>query len=298
MRQFSIIPTVFVLLSGLVNHNLIPLASATESLSVKVTGEGPPIILLPGLSGCAYGYRQVVAELVSGGFQAITIEPLGIGRSPRPEGADYSLTAQARRLAGELDSLGVEQAIVVAHGVSCSMALRLALHRPELVEAIVSLEGGLSETAATPSMNSNLKLAGMICKLGGKKVLREKFRQQLENASGDTGWLTGIAVKKYYAGYARDMDATIGAMKAMTAAVEPEPLAPRLGEIRKPVLLLIGTAPHEGCVPPRQIELFERSLPAFQKRELPGCGHYIMEEQPQAVIEAVVALARGESIIP
>ena len=44
----------------------------------------------------------------------------------RPPEADYSLTAQADRIAVVLDVLGLEPAVVVAHAVGASMALRLA----------------------------------------------------------------------------------------------------------------------------------------------------------------------------
>src|SRR2546422_1504920 len=40
--------------------------------------------------------------LFRSGYRAIVIEPLGVGNSGRPEHADYSLTAQADRIAGVL----------------------------------------------------------------------------------------------------------------------------------------------------------------------------------------------------
>ena len=80
----------------------IPVAPR-ESLQVTVAGAGEPVVLLPGLFGSAFGYRTLIPQLTAAGYRAIVIEPLGIGGSARPERADYSLTAQADRIARALD---------------------------------------------------------------------------------------------------------------------------------------------------------------------------------------------------
>src|SRR2546426_10358989 len=103
-----------------------------ESLQVTVAGRdvGTPVVLIPGLFGSAFGYRNVIPRLTAAGYRAVVIEPLGVGGSGRPERADYSLTAQADRVAGALDALGMTHAVVVAHSTSASIAYRLAYRRP------------------------------------------------------------------------------------------------------------------------------------------------------------------------
>src|SRR2546425_12363974 len=87
--------------------------SPAESLQVTVAGAaaGKPVVLVPGLFGSAFTYRNVIPRLTAAGYRAIVIEPLGVGGSGRPERADYSLTAQADRLAATLDRLGGARAI-------------------------------------------------------------------------------------------------------------------------------------------------------------------------------------------
>src|SRR3989442_4965529 len=103
----------------------IALAPA-ESVRVTVGGAGDPLVLIPGFFGSAFGYRSVLPRLVDAGYRTIVIEPLGIGASAPPEHADYSLTAQADRVAAALDLLGVSDAIVIAHSVGAAIAYRLA----------------------------------------------------------------------------------------------------------------------------------------------------------------------------
>src|SRR5438876_164671 len=88
---------------------MVPVAP-TESLFVETAGRGAPVVLIPGLFGSAFGFRKLVPLLVSAGYRTIVIEPLGVGASARPEKANYSLTAQADRIAAVLDSLHVRNA--------------------------------------------------------------------------------------------------------------------------------------------------------------------------------------------
>jgi pimeloyl-ACP methyl ester carboxylesterase len=123
-----------------------------ETLAVSVTGTGPVIVLLSGPIGSAYTWRHVIPALAAAGYQIVTIDPLGMGRSGRPRHADYTLEAQAERVRATLDTLQVASAVFAAHGVSGSIAMRLALGHPSRVAALVSIEGGPAERAGSPSI--------------------------------------------------------------------------------------------------------------------------------------------------
>src|SRR5258708_37615319 len=119
---------------------MVPVGRA-ESLSVETAGRGDPVVLIPGLFGSAYGFRKVVPLLVDAGYRTIVIEPLGVGASARPEKANYSLTAQADRIAAVLDSLHVRNALIMAHSIGGSEALQPAYPRPEPGRRLLSVPG-------------------------------------------------------------------------------------------------------------------------------------------------------------
>ena len=277
----------FLFLTGGAGRSL--LASPADALHVEVTGSGQPVVLIPGLFGSAFGFRKVVPLLTAAGFRAIVIEPLGLGSSARPPDGDYSLTAQADRIARVLDTLKVRGVIVVAHSLGASMAYRLAYRHPALVRAIVSLEGGPAEEAATPRFRRAMRFVPWIKWFGGVRRIRAAIRSSLVAASGDTSWITDSVVSGYTAGAAADLDGTLKAFLRMAEAREPERLVPHLSAIHCSVRLLIGTAPHEGVVPPADVEQLRTTLPSFTIDSVPGSGHYIYEEQPWAVLAAVVA---------
>ncbi len=264
--------------------------SPAESLQVATAGAGEPVVLIPGLFGSAYGFRSLVPLLVESGYRTIVVEPLGIGLSTRPRRADYSLTAQAERIAAVLDTLGVRRTLVIAHSIGGSVAFRLAYRHPDLVEGLVSLEGGPTEAAVTPAFRRALRFAKWIKIFGGVRLIRRKIRSLLISSSGDTSWVTDEVVNGYTAGAARDLDATLRAYLAMAGAREPEKLAPHLGAIRCPVRLMVGGAPHDGDVAAAEVELLRHTLHSFALDSVPGAGHFLYEEQPATVVADVERL--------
>jgi pimeloyl-ACP methyl ester carboxylesterase len=272
--------------------------SAAESLQVTVAGQGEPVVLIPSLFGSAFSYRHLLARLPETGYQAIVVEPLGIGTSARPEEADYSLTSQADRIATVIEQMVPGPAILVAHSTGASMALRLAYRHPALVKAVVSLDGGPAESATSRGFRRAMQYVPWVKWMGGVKRVRGKIRDNLVATSGDTTWVTEGVVDAYTAGARADLDGTLKAYLSMAEAREPERLVPRLGELRCPVRLVVGTARHDGGIPERQLEALRRGLTSFAIDSVPGAGLHVYEEQPQAVVEAIRRASREVALRP
>ena len=260
---------------------------ASESLQVTMAGEGEPVVLIPGLFGSAYAFRHLLDSLPAAGYQAIVVEPLGIGTSARPEKGDYSLTRQAERVAGVMGELGTGPAVLVAHSTGASVALRLALRHPELVTAVVSLDGGPAERATSRGFRRAMQYVPWIKWMGGVKRVRAKIRQSLVESSGDTTWVTEEVVDGYTAGAREDLDGTLKAYLRMAESKEPQRLVPSLGAVRCPVRLVIGMAPHDGGIPDGQLAALHRGLMAFTVDSVPGVGLHVYEEHPDAVVAAI-----------
>ena len=270
--------------------------SPGESLRIVVEGEGTPVVLVPGLLGSAFGFRKLVTPLVAGGYRVVVIEPLGIGGSAKPEAADYSLTAQADRISAVLVALDLDEAVVVAHSVSASMAFRLAARHPERVKAIVSLDGGPTEAAATPGFRRAMRFAFLIKLLGGTKRLEGIVRSTLEQRSADPRWVTDEVVAGYMSAGGRDLDGTLTALRQIARAREPEPLRPRLSEVRCPVRLVVGTVAHEGGISAAEIALLQERLPHFSIDRVEAAGNFVFEEKPEAVVAAIESAARPPAV--
>jgi pimeloyl-ACP methyl ester carboxylesterase len=264
----------------------IPVAPA-ETLRVVATGTGAPVVLIPGLVGTAFGYRRLVDRLADGGWRAIVIEPLGTGGSSRPKRADYSLAAQADRVAAVLDTLGVVSAVVVAHAVSGSIVLRLAYRHPGRVRAVVAIEGGAAESATSRGFRRLMDFAPVLRYLVGSEIFESFIVREIKASSADTAWIDAEVVRGYTADALVDLGASLAAYRAISRAPEPERLADRLAEIGAPVVLLLGEAPHRSAPAAGEIALLRDRLRDLVIERVPGAGHFIHEERPEFVLAAV-----------
>jgi len=136
-----------VLVADTIHSFSLALAPA-ESVAVTVTGRGDPVVLVPGLFRVGLWISHADPATHRRRLPGDRRGTARVGSSARPEHADYSLTAQADRIAAALDRLGVRNAVVIAHSLGASMAFRLAYRRPDLVAGIVSLDGGPAERAS------------------------------------------------------------------------------------------------------------------------------------------------------
>jgi len=256
-----------------------------ETLHVALAGVGRPVLVIPGLFGAIEGFRRVSDSLVASGYRVLVVEPLGVGGSSRPKRADYSLTAQAERMALVIRAFGMQPATIVAHSVSAAIAFRLAILHPDLVAAVVSLEGGPTETIATPGLRRALRMAPLL-RLLGSGPLRGRIAKQMRAASGDTTWLSDSVIQVYARGPSRNLGATLGALRRMVDAVEPWPLGPALGRIACPVVLIQGLAPHEGG-PDQLARAKMEGIPGYTLTTIPGVGLYAFEEAPNSVVAVI-----------
>jgi pimeloyl-ACP methyl ester carboxylesterase len=285
---FLIAAVVASLDSGVVRH--IEVAPG-EILHTTVIGSGEPVVLIPGIFGGAYGYRKVTGPLVQRGYRCIVVEPLGYGRSSHPANADYSFTAQTKRVERALAKLGVSDALFIANSTGASIALRLAIANPKMVRGVLSISGGPAESAATPGMKKAFRMGSFITKLAvNEGKLRHDVRKEIVKNSGDTSWVTPRVIREYTAGQAADVDGSIDAFRSMSKSKEAESLHNQLDDIRVPVRLLVGGIDHPSGVKTNERELLAEKILDFEVDTVAGSGQYVHEEQPQVVIEALGSL--------
>jgi len=270
----------------------IPVAPA-ETLQVGIWGTGTPVVIVPSIWSSTYGFRKVIPRLVGYGMQVIVIEPLGVASSSRTPKADYSMTAQGRRIGAALDSLHINDALFVGQALSTSMILRFAVKSPDRMRGLVSLEGGIAEESATPGMRVALGVAAVILRIfPSQRLMRSRMRKNFENVSGDRSWITEEVLDGYMAPLRHRINPTIDAYRAMARSTEPGLLRSQLSAIRVPVELVVGGAPHFGGVTPEELEPIERAIQTLRVTKIPGVGHIINEERPEEVVSAVERLRR------
>jgi len=280
-----------------------------ESLTVTVTrptsspadSAGAPIVLIPGLLGGSFGFRRLTPELAAAGHATYIVEPLGTGTSSHPRGGDYSLDAQSDRVAAVLDSLGVTEAIVVGANFGASVAMRLAYRRPELVAAVLSLDGGPVDRSSTGGATVAMRFAPILKFFGAKGIARRRIGDALREYSADSSWVTPEVVDAYSRPIVNDLGGAAAVLSDMRRATVPARLAENLWRIRQPVRLLIGAANRHGGIEADETTLLRERVPDIAVDSVEGSGVYLHEERPEVVVTAVLALAdaaRRAAMVP
>src|SRR6266567_106972 len=92
-----------------------------EPMSYEAVGDGPPVVLIHGISSSSEAWRGVLPGL---GERNAVIAPdlLGHGASAKPRG-DYSLGAFASGVRDLLDLIDIEHVTVVGHSLGGGVAM-------------------------------------------------------------------------------------------------------------------------------------------------------------------------------
>ena len=110
----------------------MPTITTTDGSFVRYEsrGEGPPLLLIPGLGFGPWGWFKQIPEL-SKRFRVLTFDL----RSPRDP--EHGVAELARDVAALLERSGVGRAHVLGTSLGGFVAQELALERPDLVDGLV-----------------------------------------------------------------------------------------------------------------------------------------------------------------
>jgi 3-oxoadipate enol-lactonase len=140
-------------------------------LYYEVQGDGPPIVLIPGLGADTRLFANVV-PLLATTHQVVMLDPRGGGQSDKPKG-QYSIEQMAEDVAGLFGTLGIASADVVGYSMGGKIALQLAAGHPELVDHLV-----LGATAPSPAATRRFSGPWFMMDLVSRIAWLRKFDDQ------------------------------------------------------------------------------------------------------------------------
>ncbi len=115
-----------------------------EQLPVKMAfmevkppkSNGESVILFHGKNFNGYYWKDVAAALTNSGYRVIIPDQVGWGRSEKPD-IHYSFHMLADNSKRLLDSLGIQQVIVIGHSMGGMLATRFSLMYPDMVSQLI-----------------------------------------------------------------------------------------------------------------------------------------------------------------
>ena len=109
-----------------------------------ISGEGETIVFLPGLSVASIAnFLSVTTNPKLHIYRSIMVDYIGSGFSDHSEKFSYDMEDHAETVASILDHENIKNAIVVGHSMGGTVAIMLAISRPDLVSKLIVGEGNL-----------------------------------------------------------------------------------------------------------------------------------------------------------
>lgn len=264
---------------------------------------GRTVVLLHGKNFCAATWRETIDTLASAGYRVIAPDQIGFCKSSKPAQYQYSFQQLANNTHALLASLGIKTATIVGHSTGGMLAARYALMYPNETQQLVLVN---------PIGLEDWKALGV-----PSKTVDEWYDRELRTTAAG---IRRYEQATYYAGQWSDryepwvqMLAGMyrGQGKRIVAwnsallydMIYTQPVVYELGQIRVPILLLIGdkdtTAIGKDFSPPEVqarighypalAKATQAAIPGATLVEFPELGHAPQMQDPATFHKALLS---------
>ena len=270
-----------------------PVAVGDLTFDVWTMGpaEGEPIVLLHGFPETAQSWSLVAPALATAGFRVIAPNQRGYSAGARPlEVAAYAADELVGDIVGLLDALHLESAHIVGHDWGAAVAWPLAVAHPDRVRSLTAVS--VPHLAAygwalreDPDQQERAAYIGLFRKEGKTEhLLLENDAERLRAMFGTAVPPNLVDAHVEILSKPEAMTAALNWYRAMKADLSA------LGPVTVPTTFVwssgdtaIGRAGAERC------EEFVEAPYRFV--ELDGITHWIPEESPEVLANAIIAQA-------
>lgn len=245
-------------------------------------GSGPLVVMVPGLGDLKEEYRFLAPKLVAAGYRVVALDIRGHGKSST-RWPDYTSSAIGSDILALIRHLDAGPATVVGTSMGAGAAAWAAAEAPDAIGALV-LVGPFVRNISLPWWKSALF----------QTVVHTAF----VGPWGPAAWgmyyasLYPTAKPADFEDYKARLVANLkepgrmAALQAMLAASKSDVEA-RLGKVRAPALVVMGTKDPDFGDPAAEAETVARLLNG-SVRMVDGAGHYPHAEIPEATAPAIL----------
>ncbi len=256
-------------------------------------GSGQPLVMIHGNPTWSFLYRHLIKRLRSE-YRCIAVDHLGFGLSDKPRDWSYLPEDHAKNLAALIEGLGLKDITLVLQDWGGPIGLSYAVAHPENVGRIV-----LMNTWAWP-VNRDLHFVAFSSFMGGPigrmLIRRYNFFAQtiLRQAFGDKSKLSDAAHEHYLHPLAIPEDRK-GCLVFPKQIVASTPWLGRLWSnisalSGKPKLFVWGMK--DIAFREKELKRWERAFPEARSIRLSTVGHFVQEEAPNELAEALLSFLK------
>lgn len=125
------------------------------TMRIAEMGQGPLVILVHGWPESWYSWRHQIKALADAGYRAVAPDMRGYGKTDKPVAIeDYDIEHLTGDLAGLVDVLGEESAILIGHDWGSIVTWNAMLFYPEKFSALVAMSVTYQGRSPVPPIDS------------------------------------------------------------------------------------------------------------------------------------------------
>jgi len=260
-------------------------------IAYDVVGEGPLVVLSPGMADTRNTYRFLAPLIVDAGYRVATVDLRGHGESS-VGWSSYTHVDTAGDLMAVIRKLG-GPAVILGQSFSGGAVTIAAATNPDLVKAIVEIDPFTRPPEYSMAAlfsdrqyrRGALLLVGFI--MGGSLKTWSKYLDVAypgRKPDDWAPWLTALLANLSEPGRVQ------AAQKMASSATTLKLAGEKLATVRCPALVIMGGNDSDFASPEAEAEALVGLLPAGLGRYkmIANAGHYPHAEFPQEVAEAVI----------
>jgi pimeloyl-ACP methyl ester carboxylesterase len=318
--RWKVLIGIAVVLAALLALNTIVLNQQTKGAEVTVEGgeiislpggdvqvldepappgaDGAPIVLIHCYL-CSLEWWDELAPLLNEDHRVIRIDLLGHGGSEKPA-SGYSVEDQAGLVAGALNQLDVQGAVVVGQSMGASIAVALAEQSSQLVDRVVDISLAATNDASSLPFIASLGyvpvLGQALYRLTPDFAIRSAFNEAFAPDYEVSPEFEDVIVESFRAMTYTSFKET---QEALSDYRDAEPLDTRITSAAVPLMVVFGEK--DQIVDTAQAEEEWSDVPGVRIATLPGVGHTPQVEAPEetaALVEEFAAVAAIGEVEP
>lgn len=245
-------------------------------VAYEVSGQGPLVVLVPGMGDLRGTYRRLAPLLVAAGYRVALTDLRGHGDSD-PGFDSYGDLDTAGDIAALIEALGAP-AVVVGNSMGAGAAVCAAAERPELIRGLVLIGPFVREhdVGALTRALMRAALAAPLAALTWKAYLPRLYAGR--TAADHDAYLRTVIASLRRPGYARAF--------SRSTRISHAPAEARIGQVQAPALILMGEQDPDFPDPKAEADWIAEALHG-RAVMVPEAGHYPQSQQPELVAEAV-----------
>jgi 3-oxoadipate enol-lactonase len=233
-------------------------------------GRGPTVLMLHGIGGGHLAFAPQVESLASAGYRAVAWDMPGYGHSAPIE--PYTFKGLAQSCVQLIESLKVDNVILVGHSMGGMVAQEVVARRPELVSRLVLC--GTSPAFGKPDGEWQREfVAQRTAPLDAGKSMAELAEILVPQMVGPGSLPEGVRLATHCMG----LVPAATYRRALECIVTFDRRG-NLGDIHVPTLVLAGE--HDRNAPPAVMKKMAQAIAGSTYYEMKGIGHLQNLEAP------------------